>query len=57
MHIGIENKVKEIVSYSKSNGIIAFKKHVDANHGLIVKKVEEINNLKGPREDNIQEKV
>jgi hypothetical protein len=57
MHIGIEKKVKEIVSYSKSNEIIELKKHVDVDHGRIVKKIEKINNLKGPWKDNIQEKV
>ncbi len=29
------------MSYFKSNDIIALKKHVDVNHGLITKKIEE----------------
>ncbi len=32
---------KGLVFYFKSNGIIVLKKHVDANHGLIVKTFEE----------------
>ncbi len=32
---------KGLVFYFKSNGIIKLKKHVDANHGLIVKTFEE----------------
>jgi hypothetical protein len=36
---------KGFVSYFKTNGIIVFKTHVDANYGLIVKKIEkEVNN-------------
>jgi hypothetical protein len=40
---------KGFVSYFKSNGI---KKHVDVDHGLLVKKIkEEVNNsLKSPLE-------
>jgi hypothetical protein len=43
---------KGFVSYFKKNGIIAFKKHVDENHGLIIKKIgEKMNsNLKSPLE-------
>jgi hypothetical protein len=40
-HVILE-QIKELrkgfVSYFKSNGIIALKKHVDVNNGLIVKK-------------------
>jgi hypothetical protein len=41
---------KSFVSHFKSNGIIALKKHVDENHGLIVKNFgEKMNsNLKSP---------
>jgi hypothetical protein len=43
---------KGLVSYLKSNGMIALRKHVDANHGQIGKKIkEEMNiNLKSPLE-------
>jgi hypothetical protein len=32
---------KGLIFYFKCNGIIVLKKHVDANHGLIVKTFEE----------------
>jgi len=43
---------KGCISYFKNNGIFALKKHVDANHGLIVKKIKEEmnNNLNSPLE-------
>jgi hypothetical protein len=31
---------KTIVSYFKNNGIIALRKNVDVNHGLIAKKLK-----------------
>jgi hypothetical protein len=42
--------------YLKNNGITTLKKHVDANHGLIAKKIEEEvdNNIKSPMEYNVQ---
>jgi hypothetical protein len=42
---------KTPMSYFKNNGIIALKKNVDVNHGLIAKKLKKVNNnLKGPME-------
>jgi hypothetical protein len=54
-----KNKVKKgLVSYFKNNGIIVFKKHMDANHGLIVKKIEEEvnNNFKSRLENQLVKK-
>ncbi len=53
------NKVKtSLISYFKNNGIIVLKKHMDANHGLIVKKIEEEmnNNFKNPLESQLAKK-
>jgi hypothetical protein len=48
---------KSLVSYFKSNGITTLKKHVDANHKLIVKNFEEeANNLKSPLERQLAKK-
>ncbi len=42
---------KTLVSYFKSNGITTLKKHMDVDHGLIVKKIKEkMNNMKSPLE-------
>jgi hypothetical protein len=35
---------KGIISYYKTNGTMALKKHVDVHHVVIAKKIEEINN-------------
>jgi hypothetical protein len=34
---------KGLVSYFKKNGIITLKNHVDVNHVLIAKQIEEVN--------------
>jgi hypothetical protein len=42
---------KPFVSYFKSNGIITLKRHMDVDHGIIVKKIKEkMNNMKSPLE-------
>ncbi len=58
-NIGTKNKVKKgLVSYFKNNRIIVLKKHMDANHGLIVKKIEEEmnNNFKSPLKSQLAKK-
>jgi hypothetical protein len=46
------NWKKSLVSYFKNNGITTLKKHVDVDHGLIVKKIKEElnNNVESPLE-------
>jgi hypothetical protein len=54
-----KNKIKKgFVSYFKNNGIIVLKKHMDANHGIIVKKFEEEvnNNFKSQLESQLAKK-
>jgi len=36
---------KGLITYYKMNGITSLKKHVDANHYLISKKIEEVQNM------------
>jgi hypothetical protein len=49
---------KAFRSYFKKNGIIILKKHVDANHGLIAKKIEDEmnNNMKVQWKEYLQRK-
>jgi hypothetical protein len=50
---------KSLVSYFKKNGIITLKKHVDVNHVLIAKHIEEVNkNMTSPMKiNNLKEKA
>jgi hypothetical protein len=42
---------KNLVSYFKNNGITTLKRHMNVDHGLIVKKIKEkMNNMKSPLE-------
>jgi hypothetical protein len=36
-------EIKGLIIYYKTYKIIVLKKHVDANHAIIVKKIEEVN--------------
>jgi len=49
---------KGLISYFKDNDVTTLKKHVDVDHGLIAKKVEEKvnNNMKSPIESQIAKK-
>jgi hypothetical protein len=49
---------KDLVFYFKSNGIIALRKHVNANHGLIIEILENElnNNMKSPMKRQITKK-
>jgi hypothetical protein len=49
---------KAFRSYFKNNGIIVLKKHVDANHGLIAKKIEDEmdSNMKVQWKEHLQRK-
>lgn len=50
---------KGLISYFKDNDVTTLKKHVDVDHGLIAKKVEEKvnNNMKSPIESQFAKKV
>jgi hypothetical protein len=47
---------KGLVFYFKNNGLIALKKHLNANHGLSAKKFEEEMNLESPMEKQFAKK-
>jgi hypothetical protein len=44
------------VFYFKNNGLIALKKHLNANHGLSAKKFEEEMNIESPMEKQFVQK-
>jgi len=50
---------KGLISYFKDNDVTTLKKHVDVDHGLIIKKVEEKvnNNMKNLIESNLQKRL
>ncbi len=50
---------KGLISYFKDNDVTTLKKHVDVDHGLITKKVEEKvnNNMKSLIESNLQKRL
>jgi hypothetical protein len=50
---------KGLISYLKDNNVTTLKKHVDVNHGLIAKKIEEKvnNNMKSSIESQFAKKA
>jgi hypothetical protein len=53
----IQTLKKNLMTYYKTYGIIAFKKHVNANHDIIVKKFEEKVNEKKNGETTSEEEA
>jgi hypothetical protein len=50
-----QNKREGIITYSKKNGIIALEKHVDANHVVLVKRIEE--KVKSPLKNVLEKQL